>query len=135
LSDRIGRKSVVSAAYILYAGVYAGFAFLNGTAAMIVLFVLFGVFTAMITGAEKAMLTALAPKERKGTVLGALGALQGMGALLSSVIAGVLWELTDPMWAFVFGACLAVLAAAAMLILNIGGKSAKGGIDVADKGF
>ena len=77
LSDKFGRKSMVVPAYLLYAATYFGFAFLSGAPAMIALFFLYGLYTAMITGAEKAMLVEMAPQGRKGTVLGLYGTMQG----------------------------------------------------------
>lgn len=122
LSDRLGRKTVIVASYIVYALVYFGFALFTGTAAMILLFGFYGVFTAMISGAEKAMLVEMAPKEYKGTVLGLYGTMQGLGLLLSSTIAGFMWTFAGENSPFFFGGILAVAAAVCMLIAGIGGK-------------
>jgi len=126
LSDKIGRKAVVVSSYAVFALVYFGFALFTGTAAMIILFGCFGIFTAMISGAEKAMLVETAPKNLKGTVLGIFGTMQGLGVLLSSTIAGLLWSFTAVEAPFILGGSLAVVSAGLILILGIGKKQGIG---------
>lgn len=122
LSDKLGRKTIVVSSYIVYALVYFGFAFLTGRAAMIALFACFGIFTAMISGAEKAMLVDMSPPDLKGTALGVFGTMQGIGLLLSSTIAGLLWAYFGDGSPFILGGSLALAAAAVMLVLGIGTK-------------
>lgn len=58
-SDQIGRKPVLIAAYVVFALVYFGFAVVNRTEVMVGLFILYGVYTALITGVERAYISKL----------------------------------------------------------------------------
>jgi len=128
MSDKIGRKTVVVFSYIVYSLVYFGFALFSGTAAMIILFAAFGLFTAMISGAEKAMLAEMSPGELRGTVFGIFGTMQGLGLLFSSTIAGLLFSFSGAASPFVFGGILAAISAIFILILRIGESSKDFGI-------
>lgn len=131
LSDKWGRKAMVIPSYILYAVVYFGFAFFTGTAAMITLFFFYGLYTAMISGAERALLVEMSPKGLKGTVLGIYGTMQGLGLLLSSTVAGLLWSFQGDSSPFILGGIIAIVSAILILLLGIGNKSHKSGINQA----
>lgn len=113
-SDRFGRRSVLVAGYLLSGVVYLGFAALGAHAAVVGLFAAYGACTAILSGAERAFIAEAAPPELRGTVLGAYGTVQGIGLLLASVIAGVLWDGVGSDAPFWFGGALALLAAAAV---------------------
>ncbi len=53
LSDKIGRKKVLVAGYLVFSAVYLGFAFASSSSVMIAMFLLYGFYTAMVTGAEE----------------------------------------------------------------------------------
>ncbi len=111
LSDKIGRSRVLVPGYIVYGFVYLGFALLNSQITAIVLFVLYGAYTALISGTERALVAEAAPAEFRGTVLGIYGMLQGIGLLLASVIAGVLWDTVSSGAPFLFGGGVGLLSA------------------------
>lgn len=124
ISDRTGRRILIVPSYILYALVCIGFAFITNKYIFISLFFFYGIFTAMLSGAERALLVEMSPKEFKGTVLGIYGTTQGIGILLSSTIAGVLWSFTGVNSSFILGGILAFISALGILFLGIG-KSQK----------
>lgn len=78
--------------YAVYGLVYIGFALFSDKTSLIVLFAAYGIYTALISGAERAYIAESAPADFKGTILGLYGMLQGVGLLLSSIIAGLLWD-------------------------------------------
>ena len=117
LSDRIGRKSVLVSGYLVFAVVYAAFAWADGMAMVAAAFVLYGVFTAATAGVERAFIAEIAPPAMKGTVLGLESTLVGVALLPASVIAGVLWDTFGPVAPFAFGASLSFIAA---LVLAFG---------------
>jgi MFS family permease len=116
-SDRIGRKRLLVAGYLTFALVYAGFAWAPNKAIIIAAFALYGLFTAMTAGTERAFISEIAPKELKGTMLGLHSTLVGMALLPASIIAGLLWSAFGPVVPFAFGAILSLLSA---LILAFG---------------
>ena len=92
LSDKLGRSKILVPGYLIYGLVYLGFALLTSKPAILLLFVAYGAYNAFISGAERAFIVENAPSGLKGTVLGLYGMLQGIGLLLSSSIAGLMWD-------------------------------------------
>ncbi len=116
-SDRIGRKRVLVIGYGIFALVYLCFAFASSRAVMLLAFVLYGLYTAMVAGVERAFIAEIAPARLKGTMLGLHATLVGAALLPASVIAGLLWDTFGAFAPFTFGAMLSVLAA---LLLQFG---------------
>lgn len=111
LSDRFGRRAILVPGYLIYGLVYLGFALLTSKMSILILFVAYGAYTAFISGAERAFVAEAAPAGYKGTVLGIYGMLQGVGLLISSIIAGAMWDRIDSNAPFWFGGTLALLSA------------------------
>jgi MFS family permease len=106
LSDKIGRKKILCAGYFLYGLVYLGIGLLTSSAAFIALFVIYGFYTALTTGVERALIVDLVPPEHKAGALGLHAAIVGIGLLPASVIAGFLWSWLGPSAPFIFGGVL-----------------------------
>ncbi|MFR5683322.1 MAG: MFS transporter [Clostridia bacterium] len=121
-SDKTGRKKILVGGYILFSVVYLMFGFSNSKAMMCIAFVIYGIYTAMIAGVEKAFISEIAPKDLKGTMLGLHGTLVGIALLPASIIAGFLWENVNSSAPFIFGATLSLLSA---MILMFGLKNEK----------
>ena len=117
LSDRIGRKKLLVPGYLVFALVYLGFALAFSKPFMIVIFALYGVYTAMITGVERAYIAEISPPELKGTMLGLHATIVGVALLPASIIAGFLWDWFGAPVPFVFGACLALAASVILFFL------------------
>jgi MFS family permease len=111
LSDKIGRSSVLIPGYIIFGLVYFGFAAVKSKIIITLLFVAYGAYTAFISGAERAFIAETSPDGFKGTVLGIYGMLQGVGLLLSSIIAGVMWDNINSGAPFWFGGMLGIFSA------------------------
>ena len=116
LSDKIGRKLLLVPGYISFALCYLGFAFASKPWTMTAVFALYGVYTAMIAGVERAYVAEIAPIELKGTMLGLHSTVAGIALLPASVIAGILWSSFGSIAPFVFGAGLSFIAAVILLI-------------------
>jgi MFS family permease len=116
LSDKIGRKALLVTGYFVFSAVYVGFAIAWNQAFLIVMFIMFGLYTAMITGVERAYVAEIAPKELKGTMLGLQSTVAGIALLPASIITGLLWTAFNPVVAFGYGAVMATIAATILLI-------------------
>lgn len=108
-SDNYSRRKIIRAAWILYALVYAGFAFATEEWHAWGLFVAYGIFYGMTEGVQKALVADLVPEQHRGTAYGLFNATVGLALLPASIIAGLLWEAFDHRIAFLFGASLAVV--------------------------
>jgi len=116
LSDKIGQKNLLVPGYIIFALCYIGFAFISAIEGFIAIFILYGVYTAMIAGVERAFVAEIAPQELKGTMLGLHSTVAGIALLPASIIAGVLWTNINSSTPFLFGAGLSLLAAIILII-------------------
>jgi MFS family permease len=119
-SDKVGRKRLLVGGYFVFAAVYFGFAFVQQKEVMVGLFVLYGVYTAMIAGVERAFIAEIAPPQLKGTMLGLHSTVVGIALLPASTVAGILWTVFGAPAPFVFGASLSLLAAMLLLLLMKG---------------
>jgi MFS family permease len=115
-SDRIGRRAVISIGWIVYAIVYAGFALSTTLTALLSWFIVYGFYFGFAEGTEKALVADLAPASRRGTAFGIYNAIVGLGALLASVVFGVLWTSFGATVAFGTGAALAFIATALLFV-------------------
>ena len=110
LSDRFGRRSLIGAGWIFYAVVYAAFAMVDSASMLVVVFVAYGGYFGLTEGVEKAWIADLAPVTARGSAFGYYNATLGIGALLSSLLFGIIWTRVSPDAAFLTGAALAALA-------------------------
>lgn len=117
LSDKLGRSKILIPGYLIYGLVYLGFALLTAKPAILLLFVAYGAYNAFISGAERAFITENAPSGLKGTVLGLYGMVQGVGLLLSSIIAGLMWDKINSNAPFFFGGFIGIISAALIYII------------------
>ncbi len=122
LSDKVGRKRLLVPGYLTFALVYLGFAFCVNKTAMVLIFVLYGVYGAMTTGVERAFIAEIAPSHLKGTMLGLHSTLAGIALLPASVIAGALWQSIGAYAPFLYGSVMALLSAV-ILAKNLRGQA------------
>jgi MFS family permease len=119
LSDRIGRKGVIIAGWLVYAAAYLGFAHAESAPQIWGLFALYGLFYGLTEGVEKALLADIAGPEERGAAYGWYNCAIGIGALPASLIFGVVWERWGSVAAFSLGAGLAGAAALLLLLLPL----------------
>lgn len=117
LSDRIGRRALLTVGYAFYGLVYIGFAVIATKQGMIALFAVYGLYTALTSGAERALISEISPSSLKGTMLGVYATVSGIALLPASIIAGVLWDVIGPAAPFWFSGILGLCAALAVSIV------------------
>jgi MFS family permease len=111
LSDRLGRKRVLLAAWTLYAACYASFAFVKTPLALLAVLGVYSVHAALSEGAERALVADLVPAESRGSAFGWFHGFLGFAALPASAGFGLLWTLYGSGTAFLAGAGIALSAA------------------------
>lgn len=123
LSDRIGRKPILMAGYLTFAGCCLGLAFASQDYMLALLFALYGMFYAMIDGAQRAFVVDMAPAHLKATALGTFHTAIGMAALPGGLLAGFLWDRIDPEATFFFGFALALVSAAMLVFVTASSRA------------
>lgn len=116
LSDRIGREKLIIFGYLLYSLIYFGFGATGSTGTVILLFALYGIYSAATDGAQKALVSDLVDKNKRGTALGLYNSIIGITLLPASIIAGLLYDNVSNRAPFFFGSAMAFAAAIFMLI-------------------
>ena len=116
LSDRIGKEKILVIGYVIYAVVYYGFGVTSSLGVITSLFALYGLYSAATDGVQKAFISDLIDKNKKGTGLGIYNALLGITLLPASLIAGLLYDKINSSIPFYFGAVTAVISVILMLI-------------------
>ncbi|WP_396220830.1 MFS transporter [Gemmatimonas sp.] len=117
LSDRVGRRPLIVAGWLLYAAVYGGFSLATDPWHAWALFGVYGVVFGLSEGTEKALVADLVPARRRGTAFGWYQATVGVAALPASIVFGTVWERHGSPAAFAMGAALAVAAALIMSVV------------------
>ena len=116
LSDRIGREKLIIFGYLLYSLIYFGFGATGSEGMVVLLFALYGIYSAATDGAQKALVSDIIDKSKRGTALGLYNSIIGITLLPASVIAGLLYDNVSNRAPFYFGAGMAFLATIFMLV-------------------
>jgi len=119
LSDKIGRNKLIISGYFIYALVYFCFGRYNNISIYILLFVLYGMYSALTDGSQKSMISDIVNKDLKGTGFGLYHAVLGITLLPASLIAGLLYDKVNSDAPFYFGSAMAFLAAILMVIFTV----------------
>lgn len=117
LSDRLGRRPLIVAGWALFAVVYVALAVATSEWQVWALFAVYGLFFGLTEGVEKALVADLVPSGRRGAAFGWYNLAIGLGALPASLIFGMIWDRFGSSAAFLYGAALAVVAAAGLAIV------------------
>ena len=116
LSDRLGRKRLIVSGWVLYAAVYAGFAFVNNAFSAWALFLIYGIYFGLVEGAEKALVADLVRPEQRGTAYGLYNLAFGITVFPASLLMGMIWDWKGPGTAFLVSAVMGATAAVLLLI-------------------
>ena len=118
LSDRIGRKPILIGGYLIFGITSFGLIFTSSLYSILLLFVLYGIFYAMIDGTQRAFVVDLAPQHLKGTALGVFHTAIGLVALPGGYVAGLLWDKVSPEATFVYGLILTATSAVLLIFVK-----------------
>jgi len=92
ISDKMGKQKIFSFGLLIFSLVYFGFAFVNSTNFIWILFSLYGLYAASTEGVSKAWISDLIPNEQRGTAIGLLTMLSGLSTMFGSFLTGILWD-------------------------------------------
>lgn len=112
LSDRVGRRALILAGWLIYAASYCAIGSLTGPTPWIwPIYGFYGLFMAASEGAEKALVADLAPKDKLGTAYGWFTLVGGVLLLPASLWFGFVWHATSAALAFYVAAGISLVAA------------------------
>jgi len=117
LSDKLGRRRVITLGWFIYALVYLGFAVASEVWQVWLLFACYGVYYGVVEGVARAFVADLVIENKRGTAYGLYHGVVGLTLLPASLIAGWLWQAYSPAAPFYFGAGLAFLAMLGIMAL------------------
>ena len=117
LSDKLGRRRVITLGWFIYALVYLGFALASDIWQVWLLFACYGIYYGIVEGVARAFVADLVVKEKRGTAYGLYHGVVGLTLLPASLIAGWLWDTVNPAAPFYFGAGLAFIAMLGIMAL------------------
>jgi len=118
LSDKYGRKSVITLGLLVYSLVYAGFAFASKPIHIWCLFLTYGIYYAMVEGNFRAYVADIVPSRTRGTAYGIFHTGVGIALLPASLIMGILWEKLGVKVAFLFGSVLAIISSLGLISIR-----------------
>lgn len=116
LSDKIGRKPVLTIGYLLFVVSSFGFIFADSLFTLLGLFALYGAFRAFIDASQKAFVSDLSPVQDRATSLGAFEMSTGLALIPAGLIAGFLWNM-NPAYTFIYGSGLSLIALTAFFLM------------------
>ncbi len=116
LSDRIGKEKILIVGFLIYSIVYFAFGKTNSILIILMMFAIYGFYSASTDGIQKAFISDIIDDNKKGTGLGIYNALIGITILPASVIAGFLYDKVNSSIPFYFGGTTAIISAILMFI-------------------
>lgn len=118
IADRWGKRRVIGAGWLLFAGTFAALAFAQDRWLIGALLGLYGVYSGLTEAAEKALVSEIVPRNKQGAAFGWYHLTLGLLALAASGVFGTLWQLVSAQAAFLTSAGLAVAALAVLFVLG-----------------
>lgn len=117
LSDRLGRRNVLLAGFMVFAVAYLGFALTYNVALIAALFVFYGAFQGIFRAVGKAFAADFVPEQLHAGAIGWYSSTVGLLQLVASVAAGALWDRVGHAAVFFYGATFAAVGSAALVLL------------------
>jgi MFS family permease len=118
--DRFGARPLIFIGWMIYALIYLAFSLATSASAGWAFFMAYALFYALTEPAERTLVAALVPENRKGLAYGWFSLAIGIAALPANLIFGWLYEEFGGQVAFTWSAAL---AAAAAVLLSLTGRA------------
>jgi MFS family permease len=116
LSDKLSRRTVAAAGYVVFAGVYFVFAFAPSKAALWGAMATYGLFYALTAPVLKALVSDTVRSEVRGRAFGIYYFVTSIATLAASLITGELWKTMGAAVPFYLSSLLAVVSAVLLLL-------------------
>jgi MFS family permease len=117
IADRFGGKRVLLFAFVVFFITYLGFARARSVAVIGALFVLYGLFQGIFRAVGKTLASGFVPDRLRASGVGWYSTTIGLLGLVSSIVAGLLWDRVGHAAVFYFGAIFALVGCIGLLVL------------------
>ena len=112
LADRVDKRKLLAAGYVVAALAYVGFIFERPQLPILaVLFALVGIHIGVTQALEKSAASEILPSRIRGSGFGVLATANGIGDLVSSIVVGALWSAVSATAGFLYAAFFVFLGA------------------------
>ena len=111
LADKFGKKNIFIIGLFIFSIVYLGFAAIESSLVIWILFAFYGIYSASTEGVTKAWVSDLIIDEFRGSAIGLLTTLSSFAIMAGSIIAGFLWDIVDPSAPFYLSSIVSSLIA------------------------
>lgn len=116
ISDKIGKIKTFIFGFLIYFIVCLGFSNATKEIDIWIFFAIYSLYGALSEGISKAIISSLTKEENRATALGFYHGLTGLSLLLSSSIAGLLWEKISSSAPFYFSASVSIISSISIII-------------------
>ncbi|MEO0225960.1 MAG: MFS transporter [candidate division WOR-3 bacterium] len=117
-SDRIGRKSVIFLAYLLWVLVCLCLIIAHKVILVIIAFIFYGLHRAALEPVQRSFIAELTPIEYRASGLGGFQMVIGLCALPASFIAGILWDRINLYAPLYFSIGLTVISSLLLILVK-----------------
>ena len=118
LADRLGKATVLAAAYLVFGAACLVAVVGHGALAVAALAVAAGAQAPVVNATESSLVGSLVEEQVSGTAFGVLAGVNGAADLVSSLAVGLLWTAAGAGTGLALGAVLAAAAAALLVALR-----------------
>ena len=115
----VHQERLIIPGFLIYVLTYFMFGKFNSISIFIGLFAMYGMYSALVDGSQKAMISDIVSKDLRGTGYGIYHAVLGVTLLPASLIAGLLYDKVSPGAPFYFGSIMALTASILMIVFAI----------------
>lgn len=110
IADKTDKKNVIIIGWLTYALVYFLFAVVTTKTAVILVFLLYGLYFSLTEGVERAYISDIVDLDIRGRAYGIYNFAIGISALPSSILFGYLWQTFSYKVAFLSGVVFSIFA-------------------------
>lgn len=118
LADKIGYRKSLLAGFVVFAAAYGLMAIAKDKEMIYAAFLLYGMFPSFTDGVSKAWISNITPKENTATALGFFTGVNSIFVLISSALAGLIWNVAGPSSVFVFSSLGAIAVMIYFLLIS-----------------
>lgn len=118
LSDKLGRKKVLFASFVIFLIALLGFAMTKNVWVIAALFALYGIYQGIFRSVGNAYAADFVPAELRASGIGWFNTTVGLSALVASIVAGQLYDRVSHTSVFIFASIFVALGTLFLLTLK-----------------